>query len=55
MQQTGNVGNKYRYLWLRNENRKRRTGTVTISAQEQDFRTNLIEEKIDKTQSDIIF
>ena len=49
-QQTNKVRNKDRWQWLRNGTPKRETESLICAAQEQAILTNIMKEKIDKSQ-----
>ena len=50
VRQTKKVRNQDRWQWLRNGTRKRETEDLVSAAQEQVIRTNVIKEKINKSQ-----
>ena len=50
IQQTNKVRNKDRWQWLRNGPPKRETESLICAPQEQAILTNIIKEKIDKSQ-----
>ena len=50
VRQTKEVGNQDRWQWLRNGTLKRETEDLVSAAQEQVIRTNVIKEKINKSQ-----
>ena len=52
LRQTKEVRNDQCWAWLHNGDLKRETESLIVAAQNQSIRTNLVKEKIDKSQGD---
>ena len=54
LRQTKEVRSEQSWVWLQNEDLKRETESLIVSAQNQSIRTNLVKAKIDKSQKDTL-
>ena len=54
LRQTKEVRSDQCWAWLQNEHLKRETESITVAAQNQSIRTNLVKAKIDKSQGDFL-
>ena len=52
LRQTKEVRSDQRWTWLRNGDLKRETESLIVAAQNQSIRTNLVKERLDKSQGD---
>ena len=55
MRHTTEVRSKQNWIWLQNGDLKRETESLTVAAQNQSIRTNLVKAKIDKRQKDLLY
>ena len=54
MRQTKEVRSEQSWVWLQNGNLKREREVMIVAAQNQSIRTNLVKEKIGKSQKDTL-